>query len=61
MDESKSELKDLRSIFRELEGCKLSESQERFINGLKKYFKRNRTLSEKQIACLLEVRSCVTV
>lgn len=41
-------------MFAELEGRNLTESQRNFVKGTKKYFKRNRTLSERQLKVLIE-------
>lgn len=48
------EPKELRKMFAELEGRDLTESQRNFVKGTKKYFKRNRTLSERQLKVLIE-------
>jgi hypothetical protein len=46
----------IKDLFSDLAGKKLSESQAKFIEGAKKYFKRNKVLSEKQLNILLEMR-----
>ena len=48
------EPKELRKMFAELEGRDLTESQRNFVKGTKKYYKRNRTLSERQLKVLIE-------
>ena len=48
------EPKELRKMFAELEGRDLTESQRNFVKGTKKYFRRNRTLSERQLKVLIE-------
>jgi hypothetical protein len=46
----------IKDLFSDLGSKKLTESQVRFVDGAKRYFKRNKTLSEKQINVLFEMR-----
>jgi Tfp pilus assembly PilM family ATPase len=46
----------IKELFAELANKKLTESQLRFIEGARKHYKRNRTLSERQMNVLLEIK-----
>lgn len=48
--------KELRKMFADLERRELTDSQRNFVNGTKKYFKRNKTVSERQLKVLNEIR-----
>jgi hypothetical protein len=54
-------MKEIKEIFRYLEDNihKMNPNQVRFIDSLKKYYKRERILSEKQLIVLLEIRNYV--
>jgi hypothetical protein len=56
---TKEERKGIRETFRQLEQNKgyLSESAASFIAGLRKYFTRNKRLSERQLKALYEIRN----
>jgi hypothetical protein len=46
----------IKDLFAELGSRNLTESQSKFIEGAKRYFKRNKILSEKQLSTLLEIK-----
>lgn len=46
----------IKQMFAELESKPLTESQRRFVGGAKKWFKKTRELSERQMQALNEIR-----
>lgn len=59
MEGTKKQNQDTRLIihlFAELKAYKLTESQQTLIKGMKRYFRQNGVLSEKQLQTLLEIQ-----
>lgn len=57
--ESKKQKQDVRTfvlIFSALKACKLTDSQQTLIQGMKQHFRRNGVLSERQHQTLLEIK-----
>lgn len=52
-------MEDIKTIFKWLDRNKslMNPYQARFIDGLKKYFSRNKNLTEKQLFVLYEIRN----
>jgi hypothetical protein len=62
-NEKLAEKKMIREAFRTIEGSgsRLSESAIKFVTSLKKYYRRNKILSERQMKALSEILGSIQV